>query len=286
MVNMLEVNNLSKKFPRFTLDNISFSLPQGHVMGFIGPNGSGKTTTMKLILNMLHKDNGTIKIMGLDNVTEESRVKEDLGVVFDSHSFCEEWSVAETGAIIGRFYEKWDMDRYTELLEKFNIDKKKKIRVLSRGQQMKLMLACALSHDAKLLILDEPTSGLDPIARDELINIISEYILDGTRSVLFSTHITDDLEKIADYITFIQDGEMIFTGLKDEFKDDFRKVTGGLEEITNNQKKKVIGYSELSTRFQGMIQSYNFTDFSGLQLEPISINDIMVFFNKEANICE
>jgi len=277
---LLEVNNLSKTFTKFHLDDISFSLPKGYIMGFIGPNGSGKTTTIKLIFNMLHRDGGEIQIMGLDAVKDEKEIKQDLGVVFDTHFFCEEWNAREVEKAISGFYKNWDSAVYNRFLTKFHLPKDKKVKSLSRGMQMKLMLACALSHDAKLLILDEPTSGLDPIARDELLDILGDYISDGKHSVLFSTHITSDLEKIADYITFIQNGKMIYSGSKDELIDDFRRVAGGPKELTVSQKEKVIDLRENSTGFEGLIKTCDAQSFQNLQLEPVTIDEIMVAVSK------
>ena len=219
MTNYLEVTNLSKSFDSFQLHNISFTLPKGYIMGLIGPNGSGKTTTIKLILNMLKRTGGTVKVMGLDNIAEEQKVKSELGVVFDTNYFSDDWKVSQVEKSISVFYPNWDSQKFADMLRKFHIAPTKKVKELSKGMQMKLMLACAFSYDAKLLILDEPTSGLDPVSRDELLKILSEYIEDGEHSVLFSTHITGDLERAADYITYISYGELYFTGSRCFFYD-------------------------------------------------------------------
>ena len=179
MTNYLEVKNLSKSFDSFQLHNISFTLPKGYIMGLIGPNGSGKTTTIKLILNMLGRNSGEIKIMGLDNIADEQKAKAELGVVFDTNYFSDDWKITEVEKSISIFYPNWNSERFAEMLQKFHIAPAKKVKELSKGMQMKLMLACAFSYDAKLLILDEPTSGLDPVSRDELLQILSEYIEDG-----------------------------------------------------------------------------------------------------------
>ncbi len=281
MDNFLEVNNLSKSFQSFQLRDISFSLPKGYIMGLIGPNGSGKTTTIKLILNMLKRDSGEVKIMGLDNVSDEKAVKANLGVVFDSNYLCEEWTVAQSEAVISVFYKSWNKDRFSELLGRFHIAPTKKVKELSKGMQMKLMIACAFSYDAKLLILDEPTSGLDPVSRDELLKILSEYIEDGEHSVLFSTHITGDLERTADYITYINYGELFFSGNKDEFVDMFRLVKGGRDELTLDLSEKLIGVRKFSTGFEALIRSEDLTVFSHLDIEPVTIDDIVVFTGKE-----
>ncbi len=206
MDNFLEVRGLTKKYPEFTLNDIGFTLPKGYIMGLIGPNGSGKTTTVKLITGMISRDEGSVKIMGLDNIKDERKIKSMVGVVFDSNFFCAEWRVSEVERSVAPFYKNFDSRKYSQLLERFGISPKKHISDLSKGMQMKLSLAFAFSYDPKLLILDEPTSGLDPVSRDELRGLLSEYIEDGEHSVLFSTHITADLQKAADFITYINRG--------------------------------------------------------------------------------
>ncbi len=255
MNNMLEVKGLSRSFPGFQLKDISFTLPKGYIMGLIGPNGSGKTTTIKLILNMLKRGGGTVKILGMDNLSDEKAAKAELAVVFDSNYFCEAWTAAQTEAALAGFYKNWDTDRFHQLLSRFHIDPAKKGKDLSRGMQMKLMLACAFSYDAKLLILDEPTSGLDPVSRDELLTILSGYIEDGEHSVLFSTHITSDLERAADYITYINRGSLFFTGGKDEFVDSFRIVKGGPGDLTAELKERLIGIRTFPTGFEALVRT-------------------------------
>ena len=283
MDNYLEVSNLSKTFPGFQLQNISFSLPKGYIMGLIGPNGSGKTTTIKLILNMLKRDSGEVKLMGLDNISDEKAVKSNLGVVFDSNYLCEEWTVAQAEAAVSVFYKNWDKKKFSELIKRFHIASAKKIKELSKGMQMKLMVACAFSYDAKLLILDEPTGGLDPVSRDELLEILAEYIEDGEHSVLFSTHITADLERVADYITYISYGELFFSGSKDEFVDMFRIVKGGRGELASDLGGKLIGARKFSTGFEALIKSEDLKLFGHLDVEPATIDDIVVFTNREGD---
>lgn len=283
MDNILEVRNLSKSFESFQLQDISFTLPKGYIMGLIGPNGSGKTTTIKLILNMLKRGSGEVKVMGLDNITDEEAVKSDLGVVFDSNYFCGEWTVAQAEAAISLFYKNWDTGKFNGLLGRFHIDARKKVKDFSRGMQMKLMMACAFSYDAKLLILDEPTSGLDPVSRDELLTILSEYIEDGEHSVLFSTHITGDLERTADYITYINYGELFFSGNKDEFVDMFRIVKGGREELTMDLNQKLIGVRNFQTGFEALVKTEDVKSFSDFEIEPATIDNIVVFTNRKGS---
>ena len=280
MNNYLEVRNLSKSFEGFQLHDITFTLPKGYIMGLIGPNGSGKTTTIKLILNMLKRTSGEVKILGFDSITNEQEAKRNLGVVFDSNYFSDEWKISQVEKSVSAFYENWNTQKFSETLKRFHIQPSKKVKELSKGMQMKLMLACAFSYDAKLLILDEPTSGLDPVSRDELLHILSEYIEDGEHSVLFSTHITGDLERAADYITYISYGELFFSGGKDEFIDSFRIVKGGCEELSADLSKKVLGIRNFSTGFEALVKTEDLKQFAHLNVEPATIDDIVVFTSK------
>ena len=280
MNNYLEVRNLSKSFKGFQLHDITFTLPKGYIMGLIGPNGSGKTTIIKLILNMLKPTNGEVKILGFDHVANEQEAKRNLGVVFDSNYFSDEWKISQVEKSVSAFYENWNTQKFSETLKRFHIQPSKKVKELSKGMQMKLMLACAFSYDAKLLILDEPTSGLDPVSRDELLNILSEYIEDGEHSVLFSTHITGDLERAADYITYISYGELFFSGSKDEFIDMFRIVKGGREELSADLSKKMLGIRNFSTGFEALVKTEDLKQFAHLNVEPATIDDIVVFTSK------
>lgn len=280
MNDYLEVRNLSKSFEGFQLHNITFTLPKGYIMGLIGPNGSGKTTTIKLILNMLKRTSGEVKILGFDNIASEQEAKRNLGVVFDSNYFSDEWKISQVEKSVSAFYENWNTQKFSETLKRFHIQPSKKVKELSKGMQMKLMLACAFSYDAKLLILDEPTSGLDPVSRDELLHILSEYIEDGEHSVLFSTHITGDLERAADYITYINYGELFFSGGKDEFIDSFRIVKGGCEELSADLSKKALGIRNFSTGFEALVKTEDLKQFAHLNVEPATIDDIVVFTSK------
>lgn len=281
MIYDLEIRNLSKSFGGFALRNISFALPKGYIMGLIGPNGSGKTTTIQLILNMLRRDSGTIQVLGRDILAQEQAIKASLGVVFDSSCFSDDWQAAQVEQAISPFYANWNRDTFAQLLRKFHIDPARRGRELSRGMQMKLMLACAFSYDAKLLILDEPTSGLDPVSRDELLSILAAYIEDGEHSVLFSTHITEDLERAADYITYLRYGELVFSGSKEEFVNGFRMAKGGREELTPELRARAAGIRTFPTGFEALIRAQDAAAFSHLEIEPASIDEIVVFTSKE-----
>ena len=283
MNNVLEINNITKDYKKFKIDNISFNLPKGYIMGFIGANGAGKTTTIKIILNMIKRDSGEIKVFGLDNIREEERIKEQIGVVFDECYYLEDWTLNDVEKAVSMFYKNWNSSIYEKYLKEFNLARDKKVKDLSRGMRMKLMIAVAFSHEAKLLILDEPTSGLDPVARDEFLDILRDYIEDEEKSVIFSSHITSDIEKIADYITYINNGKIIFTGEKDEFLEKYCIIKGGKEDITESQKKEIIGLRMHSTGFEGLIELKKAVGFSSkVIIEKASLDEIMIYMNKEA----
>lgn len=281
MNNALEVLNICKTYSDFSLDSVSFSLPAGYIMGFVGQNGAGKTTTIRCILNMAARDGGEIKIFGLDNVCDELAVKQELAVVFDEIFFVDTWRVREVEKAIQGFYSGWDSKLYSEYIKKFELSLEKRVKELSRGMKMKLMLAVAMSHSAKLLILDEPTSGLDPVARDELLDILQEYISDGEKSVFFSTHITSDLERIADYITLIDHGKIFYTGTKDGLIEHFCIVKGSKTDLTDDMKKKIIGLSITSTGFTGMLAVSEMKGLpSSIVTESPSIDEILIRISK------
>lgn len=282
MSNAIEIKNLTKRFKKFTLDDVSFELPKGYIMGFIGPNGAGKTTTIKLILNMLKRDSGNIKVLGLDNIDNETKVKEEVAVVFDQPYYIDEWNLNDVEKAVSMFYKTWDKEAFDCYLKKFGLSRSKKVKDLSRGMKMKLMVAVAFSHNAKVLILDEPTGGLDPVARDEFIEILGEYIQDGERSVIFSTHITSDLEKIADYITFIRNGSIVYTGTKDDLLEKYCIIKGGNNDITISDKENIIGLREHSTGFEGLIHVEDLKGFSNHVItEKATLDDIVIYMNKE-----
>ena len=230
-MNAMEIRGLCKRYPAFELKNVTFSVPQGAVMGFIGRNGAGKSTTIKSILGLVHLDAGHVEIMGKDFAGNERFIKENIGVVLGGIDFYPKKKIRILTDVTRRFYENWDEDKYRHYLRLFAIDEEKRVDQLSSGMQVKYMVALALSHYAKLLILDEPTSGLDPVSRDELTELLRKIAADGQRSLLFSTHITSDLEKCATHIAFIKDGEMQYTGSLDDFRDHYKDVGVTLEDI-------------------------------------------------------
>lgn len=281
MDDYLKLKGVSKKFPDFTLKDISFTLPKGYIMGVIGPNGAGKTTTIQLILNILEKDAGEVLVFGMDNVKNEISIKQNVGVVFDNVFYVDSWSVKDTEKALSIFYEEWKHDVFKEMITRFDLPWNKKVSELSRGMQMKLMLAAAFSHNAKLLILDEPTSGLDPVMRDELLEILQDYIKDGERSVLFSTHITTDLEKIADYITFINQGKMFYTGSLEDLLCGFRIIKGRPKDLTKTIEDKIIGLRSTDIGFEGLIRIEDKVYFENFVVDNATLDDIVIHVSKK-----
>ncbi|CAI3375599.1 ABC transporter ATP-binding protein [Enterococcus cecorum] len=276
----LEICNLTKTFKDFKLDNVSFTLPAGFIMGLVGENGAGKTTTIKLIFDLLEKENGVVKVFGNDTKNGHN-YKQDIAVVFDDLFFVEDWKISDIEKAVSPFYSKWDTKSFHTYLNKFNISMNKKIKELSKGMKMKLNLAVALSHQARLLILDEPTSGLDPVARDELLDILLEYIENENNSILFSTHITSDLDKIADYLTVMNDGKIFYTGVKDELFDKYCIVKGGIEDLTPNIETKLIGIQKGKTGFTALLNVVNMKYISdSIIVEKATLDEILIHINK------
>ena len=230
-MNVLEVRELRKTYPAFTLKDVSLDVPQGAIVGFIGRNGAGKSTTLKSVLGLVHPDGGTVRAFGLDYAANEAAIRRRIGVVLGGIDFYPKKKVGVITDVTRRFYSNWDEDKYRHYLELFAIDESKRVDQLSSGMKVKYMIALALSHSAELLILDEPTSGLDPVSRDELVELFRRIVADGSRSILFSTHITSDLEKCASHIAFIKDGEMLYDGGVEDFKARFRDKGETLEDI-------------------------------------------------------
>ena len=284
MTNALEVRDLSKSYGDFHLDSVSFTLPVGYIMGFVGQNGAGKTTTIRLILNMAPRLSGQVSIFGLDNIHDDLAVKEKIGAVFDEIFFIGSWQVRQVEKALKGFYPQWDSTVYADLLQKFDLPLTKQVAGLSRGMKMKLMLAVAMCHGASLLILDEPTSGLDPVARDELLDILRDYIADGDKSVFFSTHITSDLERIADFITLIDHGRIFYTGTKDGLLESYAIVRGAKEDLTDKLKHDLIGLTMTHSGFEGMLAATDIKDLpKQVVTEEPEIDEILVHIAKEAD---
>ena len=278
MRNILEMRGLRKSYGAFTLSDVTFDVPSGYIMGFVSPNGAGKTTTLKLILGIIKGEAGSVKLFGQNDPLAQN---ERIGVVMDAPMYVDDWKISDVALALSPFYRQWDKRAFAEYLGQFGLDPKKKMKELSRGMKVKLQIAVALSHNAKLLLLDEPTSGLDPVARDEICDLLRAFVSDEGKSVLFSTHITSDLEKTADFITFILNGRIVFTGAKEDLLGKYARVAGSAGDLTAGLKQHVIGYREHDFGFEGMVEAANIGALPGTVLvEQISLDEIIIFMNK------
>ncbi|MGE5594302.1 MAG: ABC transporter ATP-binding protein [Betaproteobacteria bacterium] len=221
----LVLSAVGKKYPKFELKDVSFVLPRGYIMGFLGPNGAGKSTTIKIVMNMVRKSGGTVKVLGLDHVAFETEVKRHVGYLGEEPHFYQEVTPAWLGGFVGKYYPTWDARLYRATLKRFGIEPSKPVKALSKGMKVKLGLALALSHRPELLILDEPTSGLDPVVRHDVLAELMSVIQDEERSVFLSTHITQDVEKVADYVTFINEGRVVISDVKDDVLARWKRVS-------------------------------------------------------------
>ena len=278
----IRIKNVSKKYKSFELKNISFSLPQGYIMGFVGENGSGKTTTINAILNIIKRDSGTVSILGKNIDKNENDIKKSIGYV-SGEVFYPKKKIKDITKVYKRFYPNWDNQVYSEYLSKFDLDEDKKIDELSKGMCMKYSLTLALSHHAKLLILDEPTTGLDPVARDNLLEVFQSLVEDEEISILYSTHITSDLEKCADYIVFIKNGEIIENCSKDDLIDNYRIVNGSTESL-NKMKNQLISYKQNSFGFNGLVKTDKVVELDGVRYGKPSIDDIIIYFSNRSDV--
>ena len=273
----LEIRGLCKSYADFSLRDVSFSLPKGAIMGFIGQNGAGKTTTIKTILNITGRNAGEIKILGLDNLKDECRAKEQLGVVFDDLCFHDTLNIKQINRIFKGVYKNWNEEIFFKYIERFSLPVRKKIKDFSRGMRMKLSIAGALSHGAKLLLLDEPTSGLDPIVRNEILDILMEYVQDENNSILLSSHIISDLEKIADYITFIDGGKILLSDSKDNLLDNHRIIKCGENELGAIDKADIIHIKKYNFYCEVLVKNTG-EKYTNLTIDKAGIEDIMLFY--------
>lgn len=282
MTPILSVKNLQKTYKNFQLNDVSFDLEQGYIMGFIGANGAGKTTTLKSILNLINPESGEIKIFGKDFNSNELMLKKDIGFMFGGTDYYPKSKLKTITNVMKRFYDDWDNEVYNQYIQRFKLDEDKKIGELSDGMKVKYALALALSHHAKLFILDEPTSGLDPVARDDLLELFQELVEDGEKSILFSTHITSDLEKCADYITYINDGDIVASSTKDALINSYRLIKGSNQQL-KLYESSMISYKENSFGFTGLIklEDLKYGEVSDVSLP--NLEDIMIYYAKREN---
>lgn len=281
MKKILQVQNLTKEFKGFKLDNISLSMEKGYIMGFIGPNGAGKSTTIKLIMNLLRKDAGEILVFGKDNIRHEKEIKNRIGFVYDENYYYEELTPLQMKRVFAPLYKNWDDNAFTNYMRRFELLLNKQIKDLSKGMKMKYSLAIALSHNADLLIMDEPTSGLDPIVRRELLDILTSVSREEDKGVFFSTHITSDLDRVADFITFINEGKVVFSSAKDDILENYCLVKGANGLIGEEEKKNFIGIRENRFGFEGLaMDRKNIRKMLGesIVIEKPTLDDIMLYF--------
>lgn len=278
--NAIVINGLTKKYDGFTLDNVSFSVPRGSIMGFIGQNGAGKTTTIKALLNVFKPDSGSIEMLGMDNRAHEYEIKQHIAAVFDEMPFHESFTADMLAVMFRGLYKTWDDNAYNAYLDRFGLPRRKKLGKFSKGMKMKLQIAAALSHGARLLIMDEATTGLDPVVRNEILDIFREYLQDDENSILMSSHITSDLEKIADCVTFIDRGKILLTGCKDEILE-----THGIIKCGKNDFAAIAREDFVSARTNDFGAEVMVCDraaakkkYPGLLIEKADLEEIMLYY--------
>lgn len=278
-MNVIEIEGLSKSYPGFQLQNINLTLPSGCILGLIGENGAGKSTTIKLILDMVKKDKGTVSILGSDNPEDIHHLKEEIGVVLDEVGLPSCLNVKQVGRMMKGIFRNWDQQAYERYLHKFSLPDNKQFKDFSRGMKMKLGLAVALSHHAKLLILDEATSGLDPVVRDEILDIFCEFTRDESHAILISSHIVSDLEKICDYVAFLHKGKLLLWEEKDRLKEQYAIVYCTLEQLGEIPADAIIGTKSNSYGVQAIVNKQAIPD--GVEQRPIDIEQLFIFMAKE-----
>ncbi len=278
MDNILEVSGLNKRYGDFALKDISFYLPDGCITGFVGINGAGKTTTLRSILGLTNKVSGNIKFFGMNIDGNESKIKDRIGIVLDEGGFYDELTLSEMKNVIAHAYRNWCEQDFIDYMEQFSLNPKQKINTLSKGMRMKYALALALSHKAELLIMDEPTSGLDPLVRSQLLNILKDYMGKGGKGVFFSTHITSDLEKIADMLIMIDGGEIVFQEEKDQLLDSYRIIKGSTEKLNTDIRKYFLNIEESAFGFTGITKQGSdvMEHMQDVLTERPTIEDIML----------
>ena len=279
MENVIEISGLNKKYQKFALDNVTLNVPTGSVMGFIGANGAGKSTTIKAILGLYKRDGGTVKVFGEDSEKMSNETREKIGVVFDTMPFPKNLTVTMLDKVFSGIYKSWDSEKFFAYITRFELPLKKKISGFSRGMEMRLSIAAALSHNPSLLVLDEPTGGLDPVMRSEILDIFLEFMQDETHSILMSTHITSDLEHIADYICFINKGKIVFTEERNEMLEKYRIMKCTEEDLQQVDKADIIGMRK--GRFCNEVLTMNADKYPGMVADAPTIEEIMVYYVKE-----
>lgn len=293
MNTMLKLNGISKNYKKFKLDNVSFELPRGYIMGLIGPNGAGKSTIMKIIMNIIEKDSGEVKVDGLNLDNNLIKIRNKIGYVSEEQYFYEDMTVAWIEKFVSKFYDNWNTKMFNDLILKNKVDKKKKVKELSKGMKVILSIALALAHEPELLILDEPTSGLDPVIRREIQDILLHFIQDDNKSILISSHITEDLENIADYVTYIVDGKIVISDEKEELLSTWKKVNVKKDIINDGIRTKLILTNENAFSLCGYTNNYKeiatilnkHIEDGSVIIEDVKLDDILISLVKEESIC-
>lgn len=282
MKNALEITNLTKHYSDFCLDHINFTVKKGSIMGFIGENGAGKSTAIKSILGVVHPEEGHISILGMTMKENELAIKEQIGVVYDECHFHNSLTSKDINYIMSKIYSKWDEKTYLDFIDRFDLPDKKSIKEYSRGMKMKLSIAAALSHNPKLLILDEATSGLDPVIRNEILDVFYDFIQDEEHSILMSSHITNDLENIADYITFIHKGKIVFSDSKDNIMDNYAIIKCSKSDFPSIDSSDIISMRNNSYSYEILTgkKSAAKRKYNNLVIDTASLEDIMLFYGK------
>lgn len=278
----LKVENLTKKYDDFLLDKVSFYVPKGNIVGLIGENGAGKSTTINTMLDIIERDSGDIYILDSEKNKVNNEIREKLGVVFDGNNFPEDLTPQKLNNVLTRIYKKWEDKTFFEYIKKFNLPKTKKIKNFSKGMKMKLSISVALSHNAELLILDEATSGLDPIVRDDILDILLEFVQDENKSILISSHITSDLEKVADYIVFIHKGKVIFEETKDNLIYDYGIMKCKQKDFSSIDKEDIIRFRKMDYGYEILVKNKNELErkYPNMVMDNIKIEDIMLMYVK------
>ena len=283
-MSILEVKNITKEYPSFKLDGVSFNIEEGSICGFIGRNGAGKTTTLKGIMGLIHLNSGEIKVFGRDIYEHEAENRQEMGFTLAETMFFPDAKIGNLTKVTSKFYPNWNQDTYEKLCKRFLLDQNKKVKELSSGMKVKYNLAVALSHGAKLLILDEPTSGIDPVSRDEILDIFKMIVKEGKRSILFSTHITSDLDKCADHIVYIKKGKIISSKTKEDFINNYKYITGPMSEF-ESVKDLIVSHKEDKDVFTALIPTEKCKGLSKKIKQSIpDLDTIMVYEERKDDL--
>lgn len=287
MAAVLQIEGLTKSYPAFCLDNVSLSIPQGSIVGLIGENGAGKTTTINLIIHAIEKDAGNILVFGKDNLLYEKEIKQRVGIVQDECNLPLMFTVSDIEAVMKRIYTNWDHLRYWELIKRFNLPLKQQISSFSKGMKLKLNFAIALAHNSKLLLLDEATSSLDPVMRDEILDLLLDFVQDEENGVLFSTHITSDLSKIADYIAFLHEGKLLFCKPKDDLIYNYGLIHCGEKQFEQITYDDIVAWRKQDYEYQVLVANRKEAarKYRDYVIDPATLDEIMLLLIRGEKRC-